>query len=519
MNLRRHSSGILLVVLAAGIGYLLIQLPPVIIEQYHRAQEIGPTASVLYLVAVGLGCLLLGGVMAWLVVKVWINTRKKKKQREGRQKNPSQLTANQQQEELKENLAAGTNWADEAREGEAEREAIRKSIAKLESKLETESLEIVAFGTISSGKSSLLNALAGREMFRTDPVGGTTVDRNEVPWPGNDRVTLVDTPGLAEVQGEDRAARSAAAANDADLVLLVVDGPLKDYEVALLRRLGQMEKRVLVCLNKEDWFSPDDRQRLVAQIIEQVTPTVRADDVVTVQARPATRSRVRVLPDGTETTEEVPTEIDIEPLAARMLEIVTTGGRELLLANLLLQSRGLVEKSKLQATASLDKHANELITKYMWAAGGVAAVNPIPLLDLAGGSAIAVKMVLDLARVYRQTIDADTVVTLLGNLSKNLIAMLGVTAATPAITAMLASLLKTVPGVGTIAGGLIQGLVQALITRWIGKVFAAYFRAGMQDTPAGLAELARTEWEEVTKPKELLKLIQTGRKMLSAEEE
>ncbi len=37
---------------------------------------------------------------------------------------------------------------------------------------------------VSSGKSSLLNALAGREMFRTDVRAGTTLARNEVPWPG-----------------------------------------------------------------------------------------------------------------------------------------------------------------------------------------------------------------------------------------------------------------------------------------------------------------------------------------------
>ena len=64
--------------------------------------------------------------------------------------------------------------------------------------------------------------------------------------------------------------------------------------------------------------------------------------------------------------------------------------------------------------AALDERADEVISKYMWAAGGAAAINPIPLLDLAGGSAITVKMVLDLAAVYQQQIDADTVVTLLG---------------------------------------------------------------------------------------------------------
>ena len=155
----------------------------------------------------------------------------------------------------------------------------------------------------------------------------------------------------------------------------------------------------------------------------------------------------------------------------------------------------------------------------MWAAGGAAAVNPIPILDIAGGTAVTVKMVFDLAGVYKQSIDADTVVTILAELGKNLLAMVGVSAATPALAAGIGALLKTVPGVGTIAGGLVQGMVQALVTRWIGRVFMAYFREGMQPPTGGLAEVAREKWAEVTRPEELLKLVQRGRQQLRQEDQ
>jgi uncharacterized protein (DUF697 family) len=198
-----------------------------------------------------------------------------------------------------------------------------------------------------------------------------------------------------------------------------------------------------------------------------------------------------------------------------MLAIVQRDGRDLLLANLLLQSRGLVDDAKQRVMAAIDARADEVISKYMWAAGGVAAINPIPLLDLAGGSAITVKMVLDLAAVYKQPVDVDTVVTMLGQLGKNLVAMVGASAASPALAAGVASILKTVPGIGTIAGGILQGLVQAVVTRWIGRVFCEYFRNEMQAPPDGLAELARREWARVTQPDELRKLIQMGREQIS----
>jgi len=51
----------------------------------------------------------------------------------------------------------------------------------------------------------------------------------------------------------------------------------------------------------------------------------------------------------------------------------------LLLGNLLLQSRGLVDEAKDRVLATLDERADEVVAKYMWAAGGAAAINPFPL--------------------------------------------------------------------------------------------------------------------------------------------
>ena len=69
-------------------------------------------------------------------------------------------------------------------------------------------------------------------------------------------------------------------------MLFVVDGPLKDFECQLLGQLTDMEKPVLVCLNKEDWFAADDRQRLLEQIRQQVPPQVRPEDVISIRAQP-----------------------------------------------------------------------------------------------------------------------------------------------------------------------------------------------------------------------------------------
>jgi len=514
MGLMRTHSGVLLVVTFAALGGALVWLPPSLVDGYRRALELHPVWGGLYLAVVGTGALVLGLMAVWLLVRLWRNTRRKRDQRRRRGCDPSGLSRREQQRELEENLAAGSQLVGAADTADDLKEEIRQQVTALRAKQQSQKLEIVAFGSISSGKSSLLNALAGRDVFRTEVAGGTTLSRSEVPWPGCDRVVLVDTPGLAEVGGEVRAQAAAAAAKDADLVLFVVDGPLKAYELALLRVLGAMQKRTLVCLNKEDWFRQRDRAELVGQIAAQVAPLVPDSDVVAVRAQPAPRHRVRVLADGSEVDETVRSESEIGDLADRMLHIVARDGRDLLMANLLLRSRGMVDEAQQKVLSALDREADARVRRAMWAAGSAVAVNPIPLLDLAGGSAITVKMVLELARVYRQDIDADTVVSLLAELGKNLIAMLGVTAAAPMISAALATTLKTVPGIGTLAGGLVQGLVQALVTLWIGRVFMAYFRNEMREPAGSMAALARQKWHEVTQPDQLRQLIQAGRTQL-----
>jgi small GTP-binding protein len=511
MQESRTILGLLIVITLAALGAALVYLPPVVVEQYKNVHEIGgDTAVYVYFGIVGTGAALLLGSTGWIVYSLIRRTRLKQKRRDERNRLPSQMTALEREAEINENLQLVDKLKTDS-DIAVELDPLAKQFAE---KREAQKLEIVAFGTISSGKSSLLNALAGRDVFATDPKGGTTVRKSEIPWPGVDRVFLVDTPGLGEIEGEAHVAITASAAKDADLILLVVDGPLRQDEFALLEKLAAMEKRLVVCLNKSDWYDAADRDKLLGQIAEQVKAFVARKDIVAVRAQPASRTRVRVLANGEEVEESVAVPPDIEPLASRMLDLLRVDGRELLLANLLLQSRGLVEEARERVKAALDRKAWGLVDVYTWGAGGAAAVSPFPLVDLVSGIAISTKMVVDLSKVYGQEIDVKAAVNLLGQLGKHLISILGVHAATPAVASAVGSLLKVVPGIGTIAGGVLQGIVQALVTRWIGAIFIAYFRNEMQTPEGGLASLARREWAKLTTADELRKLVVTARNRL-----
>ncbi len=511
MKPSRTWTGIVLLAYAAFIGFLLVTVPPKIAEHYESVASAGSFWVYLYLGSITLGGLLFLGTSTYIVCKLWSRSRKKSQRKEDRNKNPSQLSKVQQEKEIADNLDSINDLADEHGFSSEFKKELSPLVKRFDEKQKSQSLEIVAFGTVSSGKSSLLNLLAGRDVFQTDLRGGTTIQRNEIAWPSSDKVSLVDTPGLGEIEGETRVNISAEAAKDADLVLIVVDGPLRDHEFQLIERLGQMEKRLLLCLNKADWYEQRDQESLLIQLVEQTDSLVPREDVLIVRAKTTHRMRIRQSPNGKSVEESVEMPPDIQALADRMLQLVEESGQDLLMANLLLQSRGLVEKAKTKVKDTLDERAWKIVERHMWSAGSAAAISPFPLVDLAAGCAISTKMVVDLAHVYRQDMDLEIATNLLGQLGKNLIGILGASVATPVVATLIASLLKTVPGVGTIAGGMLQGLVQALITRWIGAVFIAFFRDEMQEPEGGFAALARRQWEKVTSVQELRQLVQNAK--------
>ncbi len=513
MGLKQSISGVILLIAAAICGLALIWLPNWVVNQYQNARTLGEIWGTLYLVVVGLGLLLLAGSSGWLVWKLWGRSIAKRFRRERRNKNPSELSIDQMRRETDENLAAVTTMQQGIRDPRVAGDMV-PLVEQVQRKREQQTLEIVAFGTISSGKSSVLNALAGRDMFATDVRGGTTTRRAEIPWDKLDKVVLVDTPGLGEIDGAEHVTIAANSAKDADLILLVVDGPLRESEHQLLKKLGDMEKRIVVCLNKADWYTAEDRHKLVSQIQCQAEPNVDAPDVIAIQSESTKRKRNRVASTGGTIEEWVDVPIDMEPLADRMSEILQREGKSLLAANLLLQSRGLVESARAKVQDSLDRAAARIVDGHMWAAGGLAAVVPFPVVDLVAGVAVSTKMILELAEIYQQKVDLDTARRWLGEMSKNLVGILGVNIAAPAVVSIVASMIKTVPVAGTIAGGLLQGVVQALLTKWIGAVFSEYFRNEMRTPEGGLAGLARRQWNRVTSAEELRQLVQSARTKL-----
>lgn len=154
-------------------------------------------------------------------------------------------------------------------------------------------IRIAFLGSVNAGKSSLFNALLGKERAIVTAQAGTTRDAIEAGLYQNGQYwTLVDTAGLRQTKDvieQEGIRRSKQEAQKADIILLIVDGsrPLSQEELAIYQELYTVygHKTILI-KNKADlpehaphsapgMIPASDRQpKSIAQIFQAIQQTI-----------------------------------------------------------------------------------------------------------------------------------------------------------------------------------------------------------------------------------------------------
>ena len=105
-------------------------------------------------------------------------------------------------------------------------------------------LQIAFFGATNSGKSTLVNALAGQEVSLVSELPGTTTDpvRKAIELPGLGPCVLVDTAGYGDsgALGAERERRSRATIDATDIAVLLRSGHPEDDRWLQLLRTAQV---------------------------------------------------------------------------------------------------------------------------------------------------------------------------------------------------------------------------------------------------------------------------------------
>jgi len=116
---------------------------------------------------------------------------------------------------------------------------------------------IGVFGKRNSGKSSLINALAGQEVSIVSDVPGTTTDpvSKNMEIGGLGAVVLIDTAGIDDegMLGEKRIIRSREVMKTIDLaILLITDNTIGDFELGLINEFNKLDVPYFIVHNKTD---------------------------------------------------------------------------------------------------------------------------------------------------------------------------------------------------------------------------------------------------------------------------
>jgi GTP-binding protein Era len=382
-----------------------------------------------------------------------------------------------------------------------------RQLRELSQKLDENTVEIAAFGMVSRGKSSVLNALLGQEVFKVGTTHGTTVARHTQRWeqataerPGlqGARLVLVDTPGLDEVGGEVREALAREVARHADLILFVVSSDMQRREVEALAQLREVQKPIILVFNQIDKYPETDRDQIYAKIKdERIRDLIRPDDVVMTAARPDPFKVKIQHPNGTTSVQwERPAPV-IEPLKRRILDVLEREGKALVALNTLLLAGDLHEEIVAHKVRIREDTANRLIWNFALAKGAAVALNPIPVADMAGGLAVDVGMIVALSQVYGLPLTRRSAASLV----RDMMLALGAMGAVEVVTRLLTSGIKSsLAGLSILSGGLAipltalgygaiglaQGGTAATTSYVLGHGAKIYLKQGCQWGPRGI---------------------------------
>ena len=344
-------------------------------------------------------------------------------------------------------------------------------------KLQHGHLHIAVFGRVSTGKSSLLNALIGEQRFNVSPLHGETKRTSMERWSEVEAagVYLIDTPGLDEAGGENREEMAKEVAHRSDLVIFVVDGDVTDSELSSLQVLLTQGRPVVVALNKSDLYTKDELDALLASVRSKTEGLVQSDDVLAVAAQPRPQQIIEVDDEGNERTSSRERDADVDKLRLRLWEIFENEGKTLAALNASLFAADLSDQVGVRILNARREIGDKLVRTYCVAKGVAVAFNPIPVADLFAAAFIDVGMVVHLSKVYDLPISKREAGSLVSVIVAEAAALMGTVWALHFVS----SALKVgTAGLSTLVTAGAQGAIAYYSTYVVGQIAAEYLAKG-----------------------------------------
>jgi len=348
--------------------------------------------------------------------------------------------------------------------------AAREELSELDRRRQQGALYVALFGRISSGKTSLLRALAGEDT-RADAIavtGGSTtrVRHVEGELANGRKLVLADVPGTEEVDDQRHAAMAKAEADRAHVLLYVCDGEPTRSEDTDLRAIAAFGKPLLLVLNKADRYDDDEREQLRFALAKRYQDVV--DRVVTASAG-YRKTLQRIDGNDIESSVEREEPPHIERLVSALQMIANRPIEQMEPAREAAVLAAVDQRLDAAEQAQRQERSEAAIRRYTRRAmvGAMAAIAPGSDLVIQG--ALATALARELAGIHGipiREVDLDDFLTRAGGLLRT---------STSVVLAVAGNALKAFPGFGTLGGGLLHAVAYGLIFHSLGHALAESF--------------------------------------------
>ena len=259
-------------------------------------------------------------------------------------------------------------------------------------RLKEKKLRIGIYGKSGVGKSSVINSLLKKNIFKTDIINGTTsyIQGEELALKDQSlkSIELLDSPGFdfCNIKCPEKI---YSQINHSDLILFVVAGDINRNEVDKIDSFIKNGKKIIIVLNKIDLLEKNE----LKEIIENINFKLPKDLNIPI-----------IFNHG-------------NSLESYITKIINQYGEILLTLNSLQLADKLFIQIKEQRLKKRQKLAQSIIGKFSTIKASAVALNPFILFDIAGSFALDTALISELSKIYGLSLKGESTRKIFKNIS------------------------------------------------------------------------------------------------------